>query len=79
MEVPIPYIRPIFEAYVREHPHKIWPPRSIRRGTLVQTYDEMDWEQAVSGPSRRSETETMGKPWEVVISPREMDILGSQF
>ena len=21
----LPYIRPIFEAYVREHPHKIWP------------------------------------------------------
>ena len=23
--VPIPYIRPIFEAYVREYHHKIWP------------------------------------------------------
>ena len=21
----LPYIRPIFQAYVREHPHKIWP------------------------------------------------------
>jgi hypothetical protein len=21
----LPYIRPIFEAYVREHPQKIWP------------------------------------------------------
>jgi hypothetical protein len=25
MEVPIPYIRPIFQAYVREYHHKIWP------------------------------------------------------
>ena len=25
MEVPIPYIRPIFQAYVREYPHKMWP------------------------------------------------------
>ena len=25
LEVPIPYIRPIFQAYVREYPHKIWP------------------------------------------------------
>ena len=25
LEVPIPYISPIFEAYVREYPHKIWP------------------------------------------------------
>jgi len=24
LEVPIPYIRPIFQAYVREYPHKIW-------------------------------------------------------
>ena len=24
MEVPIPYIRPIFQAYVSEYPHKIW-------------------------------------------------------
>ena len=24
LEVPIPYIRPIFEAYVREYLHKIW-------------------------------------------------------
>ena len=21
----LPYIRPIFQAYVREYPHKIWP------------------------------------------------------
>ena len=25
LEVPIPYIRPIFQAYVRKYPHKIWP------------------------------------------------------
>ena len=25
LEVPIPYIRPIFQAYVREYPHKILP------------------------------------------------------
>ena len=25
LEVPIPYIRPIFQAYVREYPNKIWP------------------------------------------------------
>ena len=25
LEVPIPYIRPIFQAYVSEYPHKIWP------------------------------------------------------
>jgi hypothetical protein len=25
LEVPIPYIRPIFEAYAREYPHKILP------------------------------------------------------
>ena len=25
LEVPIPCIRPIFQAYVREYPHKIWP------------------------------------------------------
>ena len=25
LEVPIPYIRLIFEAYVREYPQKIWP------------------------------------------------------
>ena len=24
LEVPIPYLRPIFQAYVREYPHKIW-------------------------------------------------------
>ena len=25
LEAPIPYVWPIFEAYVREYPHKIWP------------------------------------------------------
>ena len=25
LEVPIPYIRPIFQGCVREYPHKIWP------------------------------------------------------
>ena len=25
LEVPIPYIRPFFKAYVREYPQKIWP------------------------------------------------------
>ena len=25
LEVPIPYIRPMFQAYVREYPNKIWP------------------------------------------------------
>lgn len=27
-------------------------PRSLRRGTLVQTYDEFDWEQACKGTVR---------------------------
>ena len=32
----LPYIRPIFQAYVREYPQKIWPYMVIRANLLVQ-------------------------------------------
>ena len=30
----LPYIRPIFQAYVREYPHKIWPEEWYRTSIL---------------------------------------------